>query len=122
MIMGAVVILGLPIDARIGAAAVSLWCLIGGAELRFISSAHKRFSRIRIFSDGDFELLDRNGNWQTAKRASGCVVLPRLAWLRLQPANGRCYRELVRGDSRESKQWRRLQVIWRHLGTADGSC
>ncbi|MGI9272903.1 MAG: hypothetical protein ACR2QT_14090 [Woeseiaceae bacterium] len=122
MLLGVFVILGLPVDKYIRAAAVSLWCLIGGAELRLISIAHGHFSRVRILCDGVPELLDRDGVWQAAEMTSGCVVLPRLAWLRLKLANGHSYCELMRGDSRESKQWRRLQVIWRHLGAAGRSC
>jgi hypothetical protein len=118
MLIGVVPILSLPFGEFWCAAAASLWCAIVSAQLGFISSAHKRFSRIRIGSDGECQLCDQNGDWQKAKMRGGCVVLPRLAWLRLQPCKGHCYYALIRGDSRESKQWRRLQVIWRHLGRA----
>lgn len=118
MMLGVITILSLPIDILLCAVAATLWCLLGSAELHFIAAAQRRFSRIRIFSDGRCELLDRDRTWQAAKLTSACVVLSRQAWLQVQPDSGRCYRELVRGDARENKQWRRLQVIWRHLGAS----
>ncbi len=57
-------------------------------------------------------------DWQTAAIGNGCVVMRKLAWLRLKPATGARYHELLRRNSLESEQWRRLQVIWRHLGAA----
>ena len=118
MTLGLITILSLSMDTLLRAAAMSLWGLVGSAELHFIASAQKRFLRIRIFSDGRCELLDHGGQWHSGKLKDACVVLPRQAWLQVQPDSGRCYRELVRGDARENKQWRRLQVIWRHLGAA----
>jgi hypothetical protein len=118
MSVGVITILSLPAAGFLRAVAAAVWCSIMSAELRFISSTNKRFKRIRISSDGECELQNQDGNWETAKITQACVVLPRLAWLRLQPGNGRCHCELVSGDARESEQWRRLQVIWRHLGAA----
>jgi len=40
-----------------------------------------------------------------------------LAWLVLASPDGRRWLALLQGDSRESEQWRRLQVIWRHMGS-----
>jgi hypothetical protein len=89
-----------------------------GVELIAISSAHKQFGRIRMHSDGRIELHDNDGHWQTATIGNGCIVLRKLAWLRLQPTSGARYHELLRRNSLQSEQWRRLQVIWRHLGAA----
>ena len=115
---GLLVILSLPISNFLRAAAGLICTLVTGVELALISSAHKQYTCIRIYSDGAVEIRDRDGVWQIATIASGSIVLQKLAWFRLKPANGGRYYELVRGNSRESKQWRRLQVIWRHLGPA----
>ena len=115
---GLLVIISLPIGDFLCAAASLIWLLFGSAEMLLISSVHNRFGRILLRCDGSVQLHDRSGQWQAATIQSGTVVLPRLAWLRLKTANGRRYRELVCGKSSESEQWRRLQVIWRHLGAA----
>ena len=116
MSIGLITIISLPIDSSLRAAGSSIWLLAMGAELMVISSAHKRFGRIRMHSDGRVELYDNEGIWQPAAIGNGCVVLRKLAWLRLKPATGTRYHELLRRNSLESEQWRRLQVIWRHLG------
>ena len=118
VLLGFLTIFSLPVSEFLRAAAGLVCLLVAGAEWVLISSAHKQYSCIRIHSDGAVELRDKDGNWQAATIASGCVVLQQLAWLRLKPASGGRYYELLRGNSRESKQWRRLQVIWRHLGAA----
>jgi hypothetical protein len=98
------------------------WCFRAGREIADISTSHKRYSRLRVFADGSVELCAADGEWQAAAIGRGCVVLPTVAWLNLPLSGGGRYRALLRGDARESKQWRRLQVIWRHLGAAGGSC
>ncbi len=118
MIFGLITIISLPIDGWLRAGGTSIWLIGTGAELTNISSAHKRFGRIRLHADGQVELYDNDGRWQAATICNGCIVLRKLAWLRLKPATGARYHELLRGNSRESEQWRRLQVIWRHLGAA----
>ena len=116
MLTGFIVIISLPVDGWIRAAGTCIWLIAMSAELRIISSAYKRFRRIRMHSDGQVELQDTDGHWQPATIANGCVVMQNLAWLRLKPATGARYHELLRRSSLESEQWRRLQVIWRHLG------
>ena len=121
-LLGLATIFSMPIDARLGALGATLWSLLGGAQWLLISSAHKRFRRLRIHYDGAAELLDEFGEWHPAIVCKECIVLSSFAWLKLKPANGSAYCELMRGDSRRNEQWRRLQVIWRHLGTVGRSC
>jgi hypothetical protein len=124
--LGIVTICSLSIDVRLGALGATVWSLQGGIQWHLISSAHKRFRGLRIHCDGMAELLDNGGAWQPAIICKECIVLSRFAWLKLKPAQGGTYYELVRGRARgtslENKQWRRLQVIWRHLGTVGRSC
>ena len=122
MSLGILVLLSLPIDTLLRGAAVLGWCFVAGREIAHISRSHKRFTCLRVFADGSAELRDRNGQWQAAALGPGCVVLPAVAWLDLPLSGGGRYRALLRGNARQSKQWRRLQVICRHLGTAGGSC
>ena len=118
MSLGLITIISLPIDGLLRAAGSSVWLTAMGRELIVISSAHKRFGRIRIHSDGQVELHDNDGHWQAATIGNGSIVLPKLAWLRIKPASGGRYNVLLRRNSLQSEQWRRLQVIWRHLGAA----
>ena len=118
MAFGLITIISLPIDGLLRAAGSSIWLIAMGAELIVISSAHKRFGRIRMHSDGQVELRDNDGHWHGATIGNGSIVLPKLAWLRIKTASGGRYHELLRRNSMQSEQWRRLQVIWRHLGAA----
>ena len=117
-LLGMVTIFNLPIDVRLRAFATLVWGLWVGTQWFLITSAHKRYRRVRIHSDGTAALLDRSGDWHPAVVSDDCIVLASYAWLKLKPASGGSYCELMRAASSENKQWRRLQVIWRHLGTA----
>jgi len=48
------------------------------------------------------------------------VLLRKVGWIRLsfELPTGRklILGELLRGDGRRGEDWRRLQVIWRHIG------
>jgi len=102
----------------------ALWrCLVSLAwicrsvrELWVIAGGYMRCKRIRIDSAGTVELLIGDVGWVPARLLAGSVVLDGIAWLRIESGNGRRYAELVRGDLHEDEAWRRLQVIWRHLG------
>jgi hypothetical protein len=125
-LLGIVTICSLPIDGRLGSLGAAVWSLQGGIQWYLIASAQKRFRRVRIHCDGAAELLDRRGDWHSAIICKECIVLSSFAWLKLKPVQGGTYCELMRGNARgnslENKQWRRLQVIWRHLGTVGRSC
>ncbi len=125
-LLGIAAIFALPIGGRLGAFGAAVWSLFAGAHWLLISSAHKRYRRVRIHSDGTAQLLDNGGEWHSAIICKECIVLSTIAWLKLKSAQGGNYYELVRGESRgnsrENQQWRRLQVIWRHLGTIERSC
>ena len=110
------VIFSLPVANLQQVLAALAWSVAIAARWRLISNAHKRWRCIRIKYDGTATVQDSHGLWRPAELAKNCVVLSKFAWLNLTVADGgRCY-ELVRGDSRESEQWRHLQVIWRHMG------
>ncbi len=109
-----IVLLSLPLTWRAFAALV--WLLLNGRELALFSKGHKRCQRIRIEHSGDVELLAPDGNWTPATLLAGSVVLRRFAWLRFETRDGRRFAELMCCKTAQNKEWRRLQVIWRHLG------
>ena len=90
--------------------------LIGRFELQRLEQGFDACKAIRIDSSGEAMILGDDENWVPARLLSGSVLLRKLAWMRLQDQSGRIYLELISGDARQSQNWRRLQVIWRHIG------
>jgi hypothetical protein len=116
--LGFIVILTLPVDIAWRAAASLLWLILSFRELRIIRVAYSRYQWLKIDDSGGVELVSPGGEHHAATLLPSSVVLPGLAWLRLRSADGLCFGEFLRGSSHEDKQWRRLQVIWRHFGAA----
>lgn len=121
-LLGLVIVVLWQPGAKIAVLAGLAWSVLTLVEWLLIASGHKRFSRIRVDAQGAVALLDRKGQWQKASLSADSVVLAKLAWLGLKPAGRPRYFELLRGNSRENEQWRRLQLIWRHVGRAGRSC
>jgi hypothetical protein len=113
---GLALILVLAIDVMLRAAGCIVWVLVGRWELRQLEQGFDACKGIRIDSSGDAMILNSDENWVPARLLTGSVLLRRLAWIRLQDQSGRIFLELISGDARQSQNWRRLQVIWRHIG------
>lgn len=116
MVTGLVILAGMDLERRWTAAAAMIWLLASGWQLFVITSGYKQIRCLRIFGSGAVELEVPGGGWLAAKLLPGSIVLDHLAWLRIVTAEGCQHRELVRRKSSENEAWRRLQVIWRHLG------
>ena len=117
LLLGLTIVLSLPVNAKLRAIGVLCWSFMAGIEILHIVSSHKRYSRLRVLADGRVELYHADGSWKSSAIGRNSVVLPRLVWLNLRLEDGGRYRALLRGDARKNEQWRRLQVICRHLGT-----
>ena len=115
---GSLLVLLLPITFGFKAALAIIWLIICGYEWSSNWLAYARGGILRVDSGGGIERKCRDGCWRAAKLAAGSVVTPRLAWLRICAGRGHRYGELFRGDARENVDWRRFQVIWRHIGAA----
>ena len=85
-------------------------------EFRRLQRGFAICRRIRIHSDGEAAVLNNDGEWLPGALQTGSVLLRRLGWLRIRGASGQVFLELIRGNARQSHDWRRLQVIWRHIG------
>jgi len=118
-VAGASVCLAMPIAWEWRFAASCLWLLVSERELLVIAGGYKHYKGIRIDDNGDTVLLTRDGDRLPVKLLAGSVVLPSLAWLRFKDRDGRRLVELIACKSPEDKAWRRLQVIWRHLGAGE---
>ena len=92
------------------------WGVYSGRDLWLIARANKACQRLQVDQDGCIRVFDRECCCSPATMDSGSLVLRRLAWLRFRTAAGRRHVELIRRKSTQNDDWRRLQVIWRHLG------
>ncbi len=115
-LLGLLIILSATIAAYWRLLASVIWLVFSARELIKLHAGHKRIRRIRINPDGSAELVTNEGEQLPATLLAGSIVLPTLAWLRLESHDGFRSCELIHGKSPQDKQWRRLQVIWRHLG------
>jgi len=93
-----------------------VWVAFGRFELRQLEQGFDACKAIRIDSNGEVTILVNDEKWVPATLLTGSVVLRKLGWIRLKGESGQIFLELIRGDARQSQNWRRLQVIWRHIG------
>ena len=100
-----------------GAVAVA-WLGLSGHEWLGLWRGYAVSGALRVHAGGQVEWRRPDGTWASAALCAGSVVLPRIAWLRVAPADGRHFAELVCAQQQGSEEWRRLQVIWRHIGAA----
>ena len=108
----------LPVSVGLQTLLATVWLALSGYQWHAMWAGYARSSCLRIAADGGVERQCRNGAWEPARLCVGSVVLPRLAWLRIESGGKGVYAELVSGKMRDSEDWRRLQVIWRHIGAA----
>lgn len=116
ILAGVLVIAGLRLPAAWLLPAGAAWTLAGLWQVSALRATYRHYNRIRLHADGRLEVLRSNEPDERARLLDGSFVLPGLAWLRIRLEDGRTSGELLRGDIRENQAWRRLQVIWRHLG------
>lgn len=93
-----------------------IWLVYGALEVRRVERGFAHCCGIRLDAGGCVEILGQDDQWRSARLLSGSLLLRKWGWLRLRADNGRVSVELLRGDSREDSDWRRLQLIWRHVG------
>jgi len=115
-IAGVLAVLILPVSLWVRLALAAGWAGASFLELRQLLRAWRKCCRVRIDSTGEIQLLDDSGRWRGGGLVSGGVLLRKIGWIRLRNHAGAPFGELLAGDSRMSPDWRRLQVIWRHIG------
>jgi hypothetical protein len=114
--LGAALIFTLPLHRAVLFGASVGWLLLCAREVVNASRGFSHCVRLRISAGGEILMLDPDGVWQRARLLSGSVVLRRVGWILFEANDGRRFAELLRGRCRENDEWRRLQVIWRHIG------
>ena len=108
----------LAVPAGLKAVVALTWACLCGYEWLAFRRGYGSGRALRIAAGGTVLRQCRDGTWQPARLCAGSLVLPRFAWLRVAPAGARPYAELVSAAGHETEEWRRLQVIWRHIGAA----
>lgn len=119
---GVVVVLLLPLPAAVRITGVVCWCGFVHREIGGLQRGFRCCRMLRLHADGSLTVATNNDDWVAATLESGSVVIANFAWLRFVSDTGMHYQELLYGDARRSNEWRRLQVIWRHVGAAERSC
>ncbi len=116
---GLLLALSLPLDTLYRAVIVCGWVVLCGREMAQTWRGYASSGTLRISSDARIEVRLVGGEWRTASLLPGSLVLPGIAWLRISVGAGPAYGELLTGNPRKNKDWRRLLVIWRHIGAAN---
>ena len=114
--LGVRVLLSLPLHPAVTIPGAGAWRSFCAWEFILLRRGFVVSCRIRVMADGELRLLGPDGSWRSARLVTGTVVLRRYAWIRYRTEAGQYCAEFVRGSCRKSDDWRRLQVIWRHIG------
>ncbi len=116
--IGCMLLLSLRIDAVWRAIMCVCWSSFCWHEHARMRRSGANCLAIRCHAGGEIEIQTCDLGWIPATLQPGSVIYRRFAWLRARGEDGQLYVELLSGDARASQQWRRLQVIWRHIGAA----
>jgi hypothetical protein len=106
--------LGLTVMVR--AVLAAAWLSVFARQWWFLRRAYAQNGILRVDAKGRVQCQCSAGEWAPLEILPGSIVTNDWAWLRLGQADGPDYAELLRGDARQSQDWRRFQVIWRHVG------
>ena len=114
--VGAWTIVMLPLAVHWRALMLLFWVAVTAVEAAILLYAYRLYIGYRLYADGTIEMTTAAGDHRLGRFAAGSVILPGIAWLRIRPAAGPAWGELIAGNSRKNKEWRRLQVVCRLLG------
>jgi len=118
-VVAALLIVNMPlaIPARI---AVGLcWGVIAYAQMRRHALGYRSYRDIQVLAGGELRLQNMQLEWVSGELRSGSVLWRRIGWLCIDTQDGGRFAELIVGRRQSAREWRRLQVIWRHIGAAD---
>ena len=112
---GLLIIFTWPIDPDWRVLLAIAWLAVGAWELAYLRRAYMTYRYIEVGSDGAVRLLRNDDTTVVAELLPGSVLLGHVGWLLLKTADGARTAELMYGNPRKNKDWRRFQVIWRHF-------
>ena len=113
---GNLLIVFLPLAGTLRAFGVILWSFLTLRELVLLRRAWAGCIALKFVANGEVEILGRDLEWRQAQLVSGSILLRSTGWLRVKTTAGHVFAELVRADRQQCRDWRHLQVIWRHIG------
>lgn len=113
---GLFMILAMPYPVLFMLPAAVAWLGLAVHEIIMLRRAYARYCALEFDNNEDIRLLDSDGRWHAARLLPGSLLLRRAGWLRIRDPSGLSFGEPVRGSCRDSREWRRLQLIWRHVG------
>ena len=114
--LGLLLLLTMNLPGWLRAAASVSWTLMSLLEMLRLGRNYSRFGRVRFDASGRWQVRDATGDWHPAELCPGSILLQRFGWLRLRISGAATLVELCRGDALTNRDWRRLQVLWRHVG------
>jgi hypothetical protein len=110
---GALAVCFLPVAPYWRVLLASAWGALAAFELVRLRRRSAPVSAYRVYADGSVDLLQADGA-SAGRLMPGSVLYERVGWLRVAAVDGGAWGELVAGNCRKNKGWRRLQVIFRH--------
>lgn len=108
----------LPVHAAVRVAAAMFWAAMVGRELRRLWRAWAACCAYRFTPGNGIFVRGPDRVWRPVQWLPGGILLRNIGWIRLRSDGMGVFAELLRGDGRSDPGWRRLQVIWRHVGAS----
>jgi len=90
----------------------AIWFADSLRELRNLRLGAARVSAVTLNSAGNIAAIDFDGDSHELTLLTGSMVLPGLAWFRVQFTSGRRYAELFSRKRAGPEIWHRLQLLW----------
>ncbi len=116
-LFGLVVVASLPIGIGWRGLMALAWGMIVATELLMLIRAYRACVAVTVHTDGRLEIERTGGEYQSGRLLPGSVVLRRWAWLRMALPAAPAWGEPFGLRTQDREQWRRFQVICRHLTT-----
>jgi hypothetical protein len=113
---GNLLIVFLPLAIALRVCGVAMWSFSTLRELVLLRRAWADCIALRFVANGEVQILGADLEWRPAQLVSGSILLRSMGWLRVKSTAGPVVAELVRADRQQRRDWRHLQVIWRHVG------
>jgi hypothetical protein len=112
---GLVMISALPFGRLVLGWLLAGWSLASAAGLRRAARAGRARGSLVINADGEVRIAGHGMRHDVGYLLPGSLVVPAAAWLRIEAPVGTRWNELILGCRQDREQWRRFQVICRHL-------
>jgi hypothetical protein len=114
-VTGLVILAALPVAVPWKCALALGFSALSLAELAIFVRAYRECAWLTLHADGSVEIEAADGRRREARLLPGSVVLRQWAWLRMKSPAAPAWAEPLTPGAQDREQWRRFQVICRHL-------